>query len=120
MLTGIAGRYTTNVMPQDKLQVREVTDEELRANTRVSQEEYRKLLELAMTKNLEIDCKQYREARVMAQRITACRSFYGFDVKVMHRGTKIFLTPRNTVAIDMLPAGDEPEQKTTSKLEPKK
>lgn len=105
-------RVTTKGKPsaaKPSLKVREISADEHRAKTRTDQEEFRKLLLLAHEgKTLEIGCDEYREARLMAQRLTACRSFYGFDVTIQHRGKQIYLTPRKaSVAIEMVPVGDE-------------
>lgn len=101
-------RQSTDPKPASKLRVSEVSDDELRARTRVDQEEWRKLLQLGMSKNLRIECPEYKEARVLAQRLTAIRSFYGFEVRVQHRGKEIFISPRKAaVEVEFLPAGDD-------------
>lgn len=78
-----------------KFQVREISDEERRAKTSSNHEEWRKFLQLALTKNIEITCEDYREARLLAQKLTSVRSYYGYAVKIQHRGKGIFLSPKD-------------------------
>lgn len=82
--------------------VSEISDDELSARTAQGSAEWKAVLQSATTKNIRISFDTYRNARICAQRITAVRSFYGFDVKVMHRGNDVFCTPRgaNKVEID--------------------
>lgn len=82
--------------------VSEVTREEFDAAVKKQQKEFRDMLRLAAGgRILKIDCKSYRDARTLSQRLTATRSYYGFDAAVHHRGTTIHLSPRSsTVAIE--------------------
>ena len=74
--------------------VSECTEAEAAAKMRKGSNEWRAILEKATTKHLVIKFETYREARVVAQRITAVRSFYGFDVTISHRGMELLLCPR--------------------------
>lgn len=77
-----------------KVKVTEITEDDRRARTQSNHDEWRKLIQLATTKTLRIECEDYREARTLSQRLTAVRSFYGYDVRIQHRGKEIFLSPR--------------------------
>lgn len=93
-----------------KIKVREITDAELRKRTRRESQEFKKLLEFAQDRNMHITCDEYRDARVLAQRLAAARSFYGFDVKIQHRGLDIYISPRvpnvQVEEVPALPPGD--------------
>lgn len=96
--------------PGLKIKVREISNTELRKRTRRESQEFKKLLEFAQDRNMHVTCDDYRDARMLAQRLTAVRSFYGFDVKIQHRGIDIFISPRMpTVEVEevaALPAGE--------------
>lgn len=95
-----AGPYT---MPTTtKAVIGEISDDELNARTKQGASEWRQILEKSTTKNLRISFETYREARLAAQKITAVRSFYGFSVRVQHRGKDIFLSPRKTTELDLV------------------
>lgn len=87
--------------------VRVISDDEARAKQRVNQEQYRQLLQQGSLRPLEVTCANYAEARLLAQRLTATRSSYGFEVKIAHRGKLLILTPREPpIDIQTLPPGD--------------
>lgn len=97
------------------IKVKTITDQELRQRTRSESKEFKQLLDVAADgKNLHITCKEYREARVLAQRIAAARSFYGQDVRIQHRGTEIFLSPRvPAIDVEEMPEDLEDPKETT-------
>lgn len=88
------------------IKVKEISDAERRQRTRQESKEFKQLLEVAADgKTLHITCKEYREARVLAQRLSAARSFYGYDVRIQHRGVDIYLSPRvPDVEVETMPA----------------
>jgi hypothetical protein len=106
-------KVTATPRKSAKVKVSEITEDERRARTQSNHDEWRKLIQLSATKNLRIECEDYREARTLAQKLTAVRSYYGYEVRIQHRGKEIFLSPRESVVdLDMVAVESKPPEET--------
>jgi len=78
-----------------KIKAEQISEDEFRSETRNHQQEFKALLQRAMQGDfLRVTCEHYREARVLTQRLTACRTYYGLDCQIKHAGLVIYLSPR--------------------------
>ncbi len=84
--------------------IKELTREEFEAAVSRQSDEFRDVLKAAHNgKRLRLECESYRDARTLAQRLAAARTYIGFEeanVTIRHRGTLIFLAPRQD-AVDI-------------------
>lgn len=88
-----------------KTSISEMTREEFESAVSRQTDEFRDILRAAHNgKRLKLECDSYRDARTLAQRLAAARTYVGAgeaNVTIRHRGTLIYLAPRqDSVDID--------------------
>ncbi len=89
-----------------KIKIREITEDERKAKTGSNHDEWKKVIQLALTKSIEMTCENYGEARSLASKLMAVRSYYGYAVKIQHRGMVVYMSPRQNGPNVELEVGD--------------
>ena len=113
---------------QIKTAISEMTREDFESAVSRQTDEFRDILRAAHNgKRLKLECDNYRDARTLAQRLAAARTYVGSveaNVTIRHRGTLIYLAPRqDSVDIDdadgVLVEDSSPKIKATLRVDDK-